>query len=353
MNIVNTSKSIAIDFDSNEIRIVVGKSSKKGIIINKHFSISIPSEIYQDGVIKDMEQMSYLLRNALSSNGIHKGSVHGLINSSSIIIREVVFPKVDKEDIAKLIEYQLGDYVPIHPEDYVVKYISLGSVLEDGVEKLNMLIIGVPKEMVQDHFQLIKNVGLKPLVLDYKGNAISKLLSFGQSINDRVVEGETLAFLDSSYESTGLTIVKDELIEVSRLIDSGLDNILEDLVDKLDLSKEEAKNWILNLDDINETLAESDASSMIEEARASLHEMADKIEMVIRYYHTRDMENKIDLLMLHGPLSKINGIEEFFIHFFGIPCMSLESIDKLKFDGDLSSYGNAIGGLIRVNGVRS
>lgn len=351
MNIVNTSKAIGMDFGSREIRIVVGKASKKGIIIDKNFSIPIPSDIYKDGVIKDMEQMSYVLKNGLSSNGIHKGNVHGVINSSIIIIREVVFPKVDKEDIDNLIEYQLGDYVPIHPEDYVVKYINLGSLLEDGVEKLNMLIIGVPKDMVQDHFQLIKNAGLKPVVLDYKGNAITKLLSYGDSINNQAVEGETLGFLDLSCESTGFTIIKDEQIEVSRSIDSGFNDIIEALSDKFSISDQQAMDWILNLENINETEAESDEKSMLEEARKGLHEIADKIEMVIRYYRTRDMENNIDLLLLHGPLSQVKGIEELFIHFFDIPCVKLNSIDKLKFDGDLSKYGNAIGGLIRVSEV--
>ena len=105
------------------------------------------------------------------------------------------------------------------------------------------------------------------------------------------------------------------------------------------------------MENINETEAESDEKSMIEEARKGLHEIADKVEMVIRYYRTRDMENNIDLLLLHGPLSQVNGIEELFIHFFDIPCVKLNSIDKLKFDGDLSRYGNAIGGLIRVSEV--
>ena len=351
MNIVNTSRSISIDFDSDEIRIVEGKASKKGITINKYFSIKIPREIYQDGTIKDMEQLSYLIKNGLSSNNISKGNVHAVINSSIIIIREVEFPKVDKEDIDNLIEYQLGDFVPIHPEDYVVKYINLGTFLDHGVEKLNMLIIGVPKDMVESHFQLIKNLDLKPTVLDYKGNAISKLLSYGETINDRIAQGQTLAFLDLSYEGAGFTVIKDELIQVSRLIEGGFNNILDNIKAQYDLSEEHAYDWILNLDDINESSIEFERNPMIDEARRSIQEMADRIEMVVRYYRTREMENRVDLIILHGPMSQINGIEKFFTEYFNIPCVSLQAIDRLRFDGDLSKYGNAIGGLIRVNEV--
>ncbi len=33
-------------------------------------------------------------------------------------------------------------------------------------------------------------------------------------------------------------------------------------------------------------------------------------------------------------------------------CVKLNSLDKVKFNGDLSKYANAIGALIRVNGVK-
>lgn len=351
MNIVNTPKSISIDFDANEIRIVEGKASKKGITINKHFSIKIPREIYQDGTIKDMEQLSYLLKNGLASNNISKGNVHVVINSSIIIIREVAFPKVNKEDLDNLIEYQLGDFVPIHPEDYVVKYINLGTFLELGVEKLNMLIIGVPKDMAQSHFQLIKDLGLKPAVLDYKGNAIAKLLGYGESINSRVTEGQTLAFLDMSYGATGLTVIKDELIQLSRLIEGGFNNILDNIKDGFALSEEEAFDWMMSINDINESSDEIESDPRIVVARRAIQEIADRVEMVVRYYHTKEMENRVDILVLHGPLTGIKGIEKFFSDYFNVTCVNLQAMDGLKFDGDLSKYGNAIGGLIRVNGV--
>ena len=350
MNIANVSKSIGMDFDSNEIRIVEGKASKKGITINKYFSIKIPREIYQDGVIKDMEQLSYIIKDGLDSNGVSRGNVHAVINSSIIIIREVGFPKVDKEDLDNLIEYQLGDFVPIHPEDYVVKYINLGTFIDDGTEKLNMLIIGVPKDMVEDHFNLIKALGLKPVVMDYKGNAISKLLSYGQEINSQIVTGKTLGLLDLSYESTTFTVVKDELIEVSRLIEAGIYEVFDIFKDKFSFSEEQTIDWIKKIGDIGDIL-ETHEDPKIEELKNSIKEIAGKIEMVVRYYHTREIENSIDLFVLHGPLATVNGMEKFFTDLFNTPCISLQSIERLKFEGNLSKYGNAIGGLIRVNGV--
>lgn len=352
MNIINTPKSIAMDFDSNEVRIVEGKSSKKGITITKYCTIKIPNNIYEDGIIKDMEQLTYAIGDGLTLNKISKGNVHAVINSSRIILREVAFPKVETHDIANLIKYQLGDYVPIHPEDYVVKYINLGSFLDDGIEKLNILLIGVPKEIVENHLKLIKNIGLKPVVLDYKGNAICKLLSFGETINSRYEKGRTLGFIDLSYDNTGLSIIKDEFIKVSRLVEGGFGTLINNIKDRFDLFDEEAYEKILNIDDISQRISLINENyEIVEEVRKNIQEIMDRMEMIIRYYRSREIGNDIDLLLLHGTLSQVKGIEKNFADFFNVPCIKLQTISKLKFNGDLSKYASAIGGLIRVNEV--
>lgn len=352
LSIINTPKSISIDFNSNEIRIVEGKVSKKGIQISKYFSIGIPSEIYQDGIINDMDQLSYLLKTGLSENKISLGNTYAVINSSEIIIREVLFPKVDDKDIDNLIKYQLGDYIPIHPEDYVVKYINLGYKLDNGVEKLTLLLIGIPTNMVENHFNLLKNIGLKPQVLDYKGNSICKLLSAFGDINGQSYLDRTIAFIDINMENAGLTIIKDEFIMVSRIIEQDFSTQSSDF----NVSKFSYEDFIKSLNVIDDisldfySLSEDNFSNML---KRKITDLMDKIEMIFRYYRTREMGNSIDLIIIHGELAKVNGIAKVFTDFFKVESTILNSKNKLRFDGDLSLYANAIGGLIRLDGVKA
>lgn len=337
MNVINTPKTISIDFDANEIRVVEGKASKKGIIISKSVSIKIPEDIYTDGTIEDMDQMIYLLKTGLSENKISAGTTYAVVNSSKIVSREVLFPKVDATDIDNLIKFQLGDYIPIHPEDYVVKYINQGNFLDNGVEKLNLLLIGIPTNIVESHFNLLNSVGLKPTVLDFKSNAICKLLSFGDYINNQIVGNKTIAFVDMSFENTGLTIVKDEHIKVSRIVEGGSNLIAENIREELQIEGDV---------DLNH----KDSEPIV---KKEVQDIMDRIEMIFRYYRTREIGNNIDLIILHGELSKVNNVEKMFSAFFNVNTTKLNSINKLKFEGDLSIYANAIGGLLRLNGVKS
>lgn len=353
LELFRNGKTLSIDFGAEEIKIVEGKASKKGIVVNKEFSIKLPEEVYKDGEIQDMDQLSYLLKAGLAENSIGSLDVHGVINSSKIIMREITMPMVSDDHIVSILSYQLEEYIPINPEDYVVKFIKLGSVFEDNIEKINILLIGIPKHIVEAHLNLLKSVNLKPIALDYQGNAINKLINFGDSINQIYNNRDTVTNIDMGFDSTSITISNNGVIKISRIIEGGANDILLSLKEKFDYSGDELRNKIMNIDDISESVSELNQDYEINiKTNEALKAIIDRIEMIFRYYRTREIGNEINLVLLHGGLSNINGIEKLFSESFNIPCVKLDSISKVKFNGNLSKYANAIGGLIRLDGVK-
>lgn len=354
LNLFNSNKTISIDFGANEIKVVEGKYTKKGVAVGKYFTIKLPNCIYDDGEIQDMDQMAYLLRNGLTENKIMQADVHGIVNSSKIIIREISMPKIAENEIENILKYQLEDYIPIHPDDYVVKFINLGTALEDNIEKINLLLIGVPRVMVESHLNLLRSISLKPQVLDYQGNAIGKLISMGDIINNHYSNSDTIVSMDMGYDSTSITIVNKGMIKVSRIVEVGVNNIIDNLEIRLDLSKDEVIEKIMNIKDINERLSTiSDAFMVLEGTREVLQDLMEKTEMIFRYYTTRNLGNEINLVLLHGGLSNMNGMEKLFSDYFSVPCIKFNSLNKIKFNGDLSKYAVSIGGLIRLDGVKA
>ena len=183
MGLFSKKTTISMEFCSHEVRVVEGRFNKKNILVDKCFAIPVSEGLYEDGIIKDVEKFLHILLEGLAKNKVSGGEVYGVINSSNIIIREIRIPKVDEKQIASIIDYQLDEYLPVEPEGYVVQFIPLDFIIEDGAEKQNIMLIGVPKTIVEPHLNLLQNLGLKPVVLDYAGNAISKLISFNEKIN--------------------------------------------------------------------------------------------------------------------------------------------------------------------------
>jgi type IV pilus assembly protein PilM len=354
LGIIKNGKIVSLDFGSDSVKGVEGRYSKKGIIVDKSFIIELPKKLYTDGEITDLDQMTYLLKSGLSEYGIGQYDVHCVVNSSTAVMREVTLPKVTPEEIESIINYQLEDYIPINAEDYIVKYISLGSRVEEGIEKLLLMLVGIPRTIIQSHLTLMKNVNLKPAAMDYHGNAIAKLIANGGMINETYNPGGTVACIDIGAKSTSLSIVENGVIRVAREIETGFDYFVEQIGRKLpELEEEEIAEMIAQIDDIGKKSATDDNSAIVTETlRDSLYEMFDKLEMIFRYYKTREVSNEINLILLYGGLSRLKGLEKMIRDFFGIESIKLKSMEKVKLQGDLSQYANAIGGLIRYSEVK-
>ena len=354
MSIFGSKNALSIDFGAYEMKIVEGKYSKKGIAIDKSFSIDLPSGLYKDGIIQDMDQFVYLLKQGLSDNKVVLGDTYGVINSSDVIVREINIPKVDDNQINSIIQYQLDDFLPVNPEEYVVNFLKIGTVMDEGVEKIQVMLFGVPKVIIECHFNLLQNVGLKPMVLDYSGNSIRKLLMSGMRINDSIDITGNIATIDLGCNTSSITIVNGDTIKLSRLSEMGSLPLIESLKQFFpNLSDKDLEERVRNFSDINKDYnPNTEDYKLAEGIKTYINGTISSVEMIFRFFNSREIGNTVDLIVLLGGMSNIDGIDKMFAEFFAKPTLRLDSIDGLKFNGDLFRYANAIGGLIRIDEVR-
>lgn len=352
MGLLN-KKILSIDFGSHEIKVIEGKYAKNGISISKSFKVRLPGDVYEDGEILDKNTIRNLLKKSLRENKVKSGVTYGVINSSSIITREVIIPKVPDKEIDSLISFQLKDFLPIDPDDYVVNSLVLENITQDEVERVKILLIAVPKHMVLSHLELIKDAGLKPCVLDYQGNSIAKLFKYSDFINqDYNTRDIVIASIDIGYSTSKLSIVKNGNIEVSRVIDLGSQTLYSNLEGFFDYPKEELEEKVKNIPDITvEDEDFTDEARLVNLTRTSLVNIMERIEPIFRYYTSRESSNLINLIVLQGGTSNINEIDNLFSNYFNISTIKLSDLEKVNVHEDLKTYSNAIGSLIRADEV--
>lgn len=350
-----SKKKLSIDFGSSNIRIVEGDIVKGNINISNSSSIQLPSDLYEDGKIIDNTKISQVIIETFKK-GKTKNSLlaTAIINSSLIITREVTIPKVSENEIKSIIEFQLSEFLPIDPEDYVVNHLTMGTTQTDEVEQIRILLVAIPKGIVLSHLDLMKESDLRPEILDLQGNAIAKLLNFNTIINgDYSIIGKTIASVDIGHMSTNIAIIKDGNIEVTRTFDIGAHTIYTSLGGLFGFSTDEAEEKVRVIEDINIKNEEfDDYHRIINITRTSLESLMDNVQSIIRYYTSRSQNNKVDLILLQGGLSHMKGINDLFLEYLSLETIRLKSLDKINFNGDLSLYANAIGGLIRRDEVK-
>ena len=346
----NNSK-ISIDFGSSVIKVVEGEFNKGVIKIAKSSIFNIDEDTYRDGRIFDLNGIAdYLNDNLKISKLSNNFAASAVINSSSIITREITIPIVSTKEIKSIIDFQLSDFLPVNPDDYVVNHLIVGSIEDEGVEKYRIVLIAIPNEIVLCHLELMKKTDLRPKVLDFQANSIAKLLNHNNIINENYdLNYKTVASIDIGHMSTNITIIKEGNMEVTRTFELGVRDLYNNLSDLLSISIEDTEKKVHSIADINSIDDELDEyHNIINLTRMFNDDLIESVQSVFRYYISRCIDNKIDLIILQGGYSNLNGICKVFKDNLDIVCLKLNGLDNVNFKGDLSLYANAIGGLIRL-----
>ncbi|NLX62922.1 MAG: type IV pilus assembly protein PilM [Tissierellia bacterium] len=348
LNLPRSQRVLAMDIGAHSIKIIEGKETKKGIVVSKYFTIDTPEGVVKDGLILDKELMHYVVSEKLRKKKIKTKNIYITINSSNIITREISIPKVAEDEIHSLLMFQMEDYLPVNIEDYVFQHKVLDVFYEDNMEKMNLLIIAIPKEVVEGYFYLLKGLGLNPLVMDYQPNSIAKLIDYNDFINNTFsTEDITFAIIDIGYDSTKISIVKNGKILVSRLVEIAGNYIDQSILNFNDISLDEVENIKGEIDNINRINEDSSHSNALNIIKSSIVLLSEKIEMVFKYYLSRKPDNIINYILLTGGISNIKGLDNMFTNIFNIPSISIEALDKVDFEGNFALYANAIGSIIR------
>jgi len=345
-------KVIALDIGAYSIKVVEGKENKKGIVINKFFTIKTPLGVLKDGSILDKDLLHYVISEEFKKRKIRTKDVYITINSSKILTREITIPKVDEDDIESFLRFQIEDYIPVSMDNYVIQYKILETFYEDNLEKINLLIIAIPKDMVEDYLDLLKNLNLNPVVMDYQPNSIAKLIKYNSLINNAYpTEDITFANIDIGYDSTKISIIKNGNILVSRIIEIGGSYIDQSILNFNEFTVDEIEDRKRKIENINRIDEDDESHGISNIIKTSIILLSEKIELVFRYYLSRRPDNSINLILITGGVSNIKGLDNMLSNMFNMPAISIETLDNVDFKGKFSDYANSIGTIIRTSGV--
>lgn len=189
--------------------------------------------------------------------------------------------------------------------------------------------------------------------MDYQSNSISKLISYVDKVNDNIeVIGKTVAAVDLGYDSTNITIIENGIMQTSRVIELGGRHLDNNAMSLIAMTDEELLTKKIEIDDVS--IIEggySEHNRYVNIVKTTIEGIIDRIDKVIKYYISKQIDNEIDILLLYGGLSNINGVEKLFANYFNIPTFIIKKIGKMNTIDDVNKYLNCLSALLRDDEV--
>ena len=331
---------VGIEINSHKINIVqiVKKGEKYKLI--KSVSADVPEGVYEEGQLVDSLVLSELIKDTLKANKISAKKVSTAVPMREAIIRVIPVPaELNEEELRSMIlVHEAGMHLPYPVEEVDLDYVKLGYFMdEDGIEKVNVLLVATRKEVTDLYLEVFNQAELEVEVLEINSFALirtirEQLRSFGSK--------EAVILVDLEIDSTEIAIVVEGVPQFSRTVPIGtyqMRTALSEAVDSSGIGGTEILHGINVLEGVESS--EDFDSDRLEIGQAALlktlGELSDELSRSINFYVSQSEDLEISQLLLAGPGAGINQVDEFFTQKLNLPASKIDPIAALGLDRDL------------------
>jgi type IV pilus assembly protein PilM len=344
---------VAFDIGTTTIKIVEGIYYKDKLSIDTCIQIKTPRDSIEDGEIKIRDAITTTIRTMLKQYNIKAKDAICTTNSTAIINREILIPKVEEEEMETVVRYEIQQYLPINLDECILQMSILNEFEDfDGKTKVNVRVIAYPKKMALEYYNLLTDLNLKPYALDVNFNALNKFVNITDLTKFEYKAKSSIALLDMGANFIDVNIYKDDKLDFTRRVKAGGNDMDETLIRDGAFEAEMVEK--LKKEDID--LTEDDSSTKFETRLVEqvLDEWVEKIEMILQFYKNKSVDNDIEKVIIFGGSSKFKGLDKYMSDKLGIKVKMLKGVSNIAFkksedNGEkLSDFINAIGSVIRL-----
>lgn len=288
--------TIGIEISDKNIKIIYGRKKYKNFDIDICKSINLKHGIVGNGKILNEKVLLGVISDVLKDNNIKGKNVVVNIQSTSVIIRNIILPKVKKYELDKLIEFQKQEYFPIDISEYKLDYSITNIIKQEKEEKYNIMLVAIPNTIINSYVKLFNNLDIIGTNFDISENSIARAFK-KYIIDNENLNNETIVVVDIEHCITNIIIISENQILFNRTIPYGVEefnNIIED--DKDDITLE--------------------------------------INKLLDFYNSRFRDIKLMKLYIIGEGTYIKNIDKYMISIFNIDVVSnkeLNSIIQYKY----------------------
>lgn len=346
-----SQKLLSIDFGSHEIKIVEGRYFKSKFTITNAKAFQTKPGLYENGRIVDMDNYVSFVQRCLEDGDFSSKSAVVVVNSTEIPVRELTLPKVELKEIRSILDFQVAEMFADSAGSYDVDFLVLDTFQDEDVEKMLLLVIAVPKEIVVQHLELLNRLNLEPMGFDYQMNALSKYVSTMGSVGGRDVNDMSVLAVDVGDRRTKLAISRSGVLQTARTLNFGVGTMMETAKQLFPEPDEVLLQKLQSMDDISVESSEYTDDARFKNAiRSGFFEFFNNLDNLIRFYNSRSDEHKVGAILLFGKGWKMNGVVKFVSDRFDLPTSNFTSNSLIEYAMDTSLFANALGGLVRMDG---
>jgi len=258
-------------------------------IVNSSFQLGGKND---ESVIAHLAE---ILKQLLNKAGVTTNRCMISFPNSSVFTSVIELPKMSQNELNSAVEFEAKKYVPLALSEIDLSWtiISEGQAAAATTEKI--LLTAAPKQLTQNYQKVLAMAGLVPDAGEIEALALIRSLIGKEALN--------CVIIDIGSKSTGINIIENGFLRLSRNLNIGGETITNKIAQTLNVS-------ILRAEQFKKDFGVSGTSFIPDTIKPTLNIIKNEVRQFLTIYQAQNI--KVNKIILVGGGANLPGITTFF-----------------------------------------
>lgn len=197
-------KSFGLEIEDSYIKAFQLKKNKSGFSMEACNLRSLKKGIIRDGQVVQAEELAKEIRELLKLSRpkpIKTKFVVFSVPETKSFIRTIQIPKMSREEAAEAVKWETEANIPVSLDKVYLDW----QIIDSNEKNNNVLVVAVPKEVVDGYYQAVSLSGLIPLAVEVD------IIATIRSLTSKESNKEPILIADIGADKTSLAICKNQI----------------------------------------------------------------------------------------------------------------------------------------------
>ena len=318
----------------------IGSSSIKLLEVKGKEVVSIGMAVNPIGkndlnlVPKEKNQLAEAVSGLIKESKVKTRTVIMSVPESQVFTRVMSLPVMSTPEIASSIKWELDQVVPYPPDKIETSWAVMYKPKKNtGAEKIQVLVVAIPKNVSQSYVEFLALVGLEPLRVE------NEVVSLVRGVGGVKYKEETILIMDMGASATKLAISEGGRIfntHVIPIAGMALTRMIAESF-KLNLSQAEQYKRVYGID------ASQVEGKIVQATSGLMSGLVTEIKKVMSAFAVAETGRQLSKLVLTGGSAYLKGLMPFLVDNLALEVVLADGFEGVKVAEKSKNLGPVFG----------
>lgn len=291
----NKKKAIlGVDIGTSSIKVAQISHSGKALL-DTYGIVNINHQLGGKEDELAITQMAKVLKSLVQKAGVTTDRCVISFPNSSVFTSVIQLPKMNDSEMSSAVEFEAKKYVPLALSDVDLSWTPIGAGQPSAEGLVKVLLTAVPKQITKNYMRVFSLAGLEPQVGEIEALALIRSLIGSVPIN--------CVIIDIGARSTGLNIIENGFLRLSRNLNIGGDTITDKIAQALNIS-------VFRAEQFKKEFGVSNSTFIPDTIKPILNIIKNEVKQLLTIYQSQNV--KVEKILLVGGGANLPGIVGYF-----------------------------------------